>query len=109
VFVWSVYNGATYYIDVFGRRWQKELEALRHDVAKWQGSPDGMTVGVLTPGSAVGVEQKEGGEGGEGAKEHAAKDQDSERERCSSLDRIPPLDGATGAKVEGKGSLRERK
>jgi hypothetical protein len=110
VFVWSVYNGATYYIDVFGRRWQKELEALRRDVAKWQSSPDGMTAGAVTPGDAGSVEQKEEGEGGEGAKDQdAAKDQDGEGERRSSLDRIPPLDGATGAKVEGEGSLRERR
>jgi hypothetical protein len=36
VFSWSVWNGATYYIDVFGTRFQKELEALKKDVAKWQ-------------------------------------------------------------------------
>lgn len=41
VFIWSVYNGATYYIDVFGKRFQKELEALKKDVAKWQSSPEG--------------------------------------------------------------------
>ncbi|KAI5847510.1 hypothetical protein BZA05DRAFT_426577 [Tricharina praecox] len=35
----SVYNGATYYIDVFGKRFQKELEQLRKDAAKWQNSP----------------------------------------------------------------------
>lgn len=36
VFAWSVWNGATYYIDVFGTRFQKELEALKKDVQKWQ-------------------------------------------------------------------------
>lgn len=36
VFGWSVYNGATFYIDVFGKRFEKELEALKKDVAKWQ-------------------------------------------------------------------------
>lgn len=36
VFGWSIYNGATYYVDVFGKRFQTELEALRRDVAKWQ-------------------------------------------------------------------------
>ena len=36
VFAWSIYNGATYYIDVFGNRFQNELEQLRKDVAKWQ-------------------------------------------------------------------------
>ncbi|KAF2867988.1 hypothetical protein BDV95DRAFT_630908 [Massariosphaeria phaeospora] len=49
VFMWSVYNGATYYIDVFGTRFQKELEALKKDVAKWQSSPEG-AFGPPTPG-----------------------------------------------------------
>lgn len=40
VFFWSIYNGATYYIDVFGRRFQKELEQLKKDVNKWQSSQD---------------------------------------------------------------------
>jgi hypothetical protein len=40
VFAWSVYNGATYYIDVFGKRFQKELELLKAEVAKWQNTPD---------------------------------------------------------------------
>lgn len=39
-FTWSVYNGAVYYIDIFGRRFQKELEQLKKDVAKWQASPE---------------------------------------------------------------------
>ena len=40
VFVWSIYNGATYYIDVFGKRFQNELEQLRKDVARWQTSSE---------------------------------------------------------------------
>lgn len=40
VFAWSVYNGATYYIDVFGKRFQRELEAMRCEVQKWQNSPE---------------------------------------------------------------------
>lgn len=40
VFVWSVYNGATFYIDVFGKRFQNELEAIKRDVARWQLSPE---------------------------------------------------------------------
>ncbi|CAK7208214.1 hypothetical protein SCUCBS95973_000027 [Sporothrix curviconia] len=35
VFTWSIYNGSTYYIDVFGKRFQKELEAMKQEVAKW--------------------------------------------------------------------------
>ncbi len=59
VFVWSIHNGATYYIDVFGKRFQTELEALKRDVARWQGSPDalrGMSLSGFTtptPGSAA--------------------------------------------------------
>ncbi|TDZ28730.1 putative membrane protein [Colletotrichum spinosum] len=40
VFTWSVYNGATYYIDVFGTRFQKELEALKAEVKQWQTSSE---------------------------------------------------------------------
>ncbi|KFZ02823.1 hypothetical protein V502_11478 [Pseudogymnoascus sp. VKM F-4520 (FW-2644)] len=40
VFTWSIYNGATYYIDVFGKRFQNELEEMRKEVQKWQSSPD---------------------------------------------------------------------
>ncbi|KAI8297777.1 hypothetical protein K4K61_012450 [Colletotrichum sp. SAR11_59] len=40
VFTWSVYNGATYYIDVFGTRFQKELESLRAEVKQWQNTPE---------------------------------------------------------------------
>lgn len=39
VFCWSVYNGATYYIDVFGRKFEKELEDLKRDMKRWQNSP----------------------------------------------------------------------
>jgi hypothetical protein len=51
VFVWSIYNGATYYIDVFGVRFQKELEQLKKDVAKWQpASPESADDGaIMTP------------------------------------------------------------
>lgn len=53
VFGWSVYNGATYYIDIFGRRFEKELEQLKKDVAKWQGSPDGMKTPLLSPENEI--------------------------------------------------------
>ncbi|PSK57897.1 hypothetical protein B9Z65_9099 [Elsinoe australis] len=32
VFTWATYNGATFYIDVFGKRMEKELEALKREV-----------------------------------------------------------------------------
>ena len=40
VFSWSIYNGSTYYIDVFGKRFQKELEEMKAEVLKWQNSAD---------------------------------------------------------------------
>ena len=43
VFIWSIYNGATYYIDVFGKRFQNELEQLKKDVSKWQSTPEGIS------------------------------------------------------------------
>ena len=43
VFTWSVYNGSTYYIDVFGKRFQKELESMKAEVAKWQNSSEILT------------------------------------------------------------------
>ncbi|RMZ81520.1 hypothetical protein DV738_g2187, partial [Chaetothyriales sp. CBS 135597] len=39
VFTWSIWNGANYYMDVFGKRFQKELEQMKAEVAKWQNTP----------------------------------------------------------------------
>ncbi|KAJ8107218.1 hypothetical protein ONZ43_g6804 [Nemania bipapillata] len=59
VFTWSVYNGSTYYIDVFGKRFQKELEAMKAEVAKWQSSPDLMLHSpVLNPAGSLEEESK---------------------------------------------------
>ena len=55
VFCWSVYNGATYYIDVFGNRFQKELEALKAEVAKMN-SPDHTLSPLMTPKTDGGLE-----------------------------------------------------
>jgi hypothetical protein len=75
VFIWSVYNGAVYYIDVFGTRFQKELEKLKQDVAKWQMSPE-MTgksprmnaMGeILTSPDVDKGKEHEGGAGGDDA------------------------------------------
>jgi hypothetical protein len=57
VFALSAWNGATYYIDVFGTRFQKELEALKKDVAKWQSTPElnrGLGSPLLSPGDLAG-------------------------------------------------------
>ena len=88
VFVWSIYNGATYYIDVFGKRFQNELEQLKKDVAKWQTSPDMVTSPDITP--------KTPGEDGSTARlvravVDGAVDEDEDKRRTS-FDRIPLLD-----------------
>lgn len=62
VFTWASWNGATYYIDVFGRRMEKELEGLRKEVQRLEakspeiGGMDGM-------GSPVGLQGQEQGGG----------------------------------------------
>lgn len=53
VFGWSVWNGATYYVDIFGKRFQKELEDLRAEVEKWQNSPTSGTNGTITPNREI--------------------------------------------------------
>jgi hypothetical protein len=85
VFIWSIYNGATYYIDVFGKRFQKELEQLKKDVAKWQSSPDMFTSPVLSPENA----------GAHLLEEMAVSPMDDPDK--FSLDRIPPLDTVSGS------------
>lgn len=40
VFTWASWNGATYYIDVFGKRMEKELEQLRKEVSRMAKSPE---------------------------------------------------------------------
>lgn len=83
VFIWSIYNGATYYIDVFGKRFQKELEQLKKDVTKWQSSPEGSTSPDLAPEKATAVASR--------VLDDNTATSLSESDK-SSIDRIPPLD-----------------
>jgi hypothetical protein len=103
VFCWSVYNGATYYIDVFGKRFQNELEAMKREVQKWQNSPDMMTSPLMTPkadGSAELVAMLEAD--AEGEKSHS---------RSRSVDKIPLLNdvGSTGIDGGARDVAKERK
>ncbi|KAN0114793.1 Protein of unknown function (DUF2838) domain containing protein [Hyaloscypha variabilis] len=103
VFCWSVYNGATYYIDVFGKRFQNELEAMRREVQKWQNSPDMMTSPLMTPKVDGGVELG------------AVLESDAEQEnhsRSRSVDKIPLLsEGGLSSGIDGgaKDVAKERK
>jgi len=103
VFCWSVYNGATYYIDVFGKRFQNELEAMRREVQKWQNSPDMMTSPLMTPKVDGGLELG------------AVLESDAEQEnhsRSRSVDKIPLLsEGGLSSGIDGgaKDVAKERK
>lgn len=110
VFVWSIYNGATYYLDVFGKRFQKELEELKKDVARWQASPEGIMSPLLTPAAATPSATQNPFE------QIGAAQNGSDK---ASLDRIPPLDSTvtlTGAQdsrqdasQNNDSTVRERK
>ena len=89
VFIWSVYNGATYYIDVFGTRFQRELEQLKKEVSQWQPSPEstgGTEIPSVTPEMQTSKEAKGS----------------TEFKRSSSIDRIPLLESK-------EGEIRQRK
>ncbi|KAF9892882.1 hypothetical protein FE257_000471 [Aspergillus nanangensis] len=106
LFILSVHNGATYYIDVFGNRFQKELEALKRDVARWQSSPEGATSPTILPGSdnTAAVETQ--------VLDDSAKDNGGSEK--TSLEQIPLLDSpaatSTGSAYNAADpTIRERK
>jgi Protein of unknown function (DUF2838) len=84
VFGWSIYNGATFYIDVFGKRFQNELEQLKRDVAKWQSSPTTPGEGAL--GGSPPLNLPEGEVGADEKAELMKKDGEKR------VDEIPALD-----------------
>jgi hypothetical protein len=61
VFTWASWNGATYYIDVFGRRMEKELNKLKDEVARMSKSPD--MDGFASPLGSPEMQGKDGAKG----------------------------------------------
>jgi len=106
LFSWSIYNGATYYIDVFGTRFQKELEQMKKDVAKWQTSPETFSSPVMTPKAEDDSTTPQ-------VKDNESNNGNGHRRGGSSVDNIPLLDTQTGGSIETEraagDSLRERK
>ncbi|KAF8528917.1 hypothetical protein BU17DRAFT_37383 [Hysterangium stoloniferum] len=49
IFAVSVWNGGGYYIEVFGRKFERELEALRKELAEATGSRPPSTSGNMSP------------------------------------------------------------
>ena len=126
VFTWSVYNGANYYIEVFGKKFQNELEQIKKDVAKWQ--TEGLTPSIESADQtspkmgATGSRSKRASGAFEeinGGMESVSRHEDAaEHKRSSSFDKIPLLDErsksesvASGALAAGSGNgdVRERK
>ena len=103
VFCWSVYNGATYYIDVFGKRFQNELEAMKREVQKWQNSPDMLTSPLMTPKVDGGSEL--------GAMLDAEAEGDKGHYRSRSVDKIPLLSDVMSTGIDGgaRDVAKERK
>ncbi|OAR05811.1 hypothetical protein LLEC1_03777 [Akanthomyces lecanii] len=94
VFAWSIYNGSTYYIDVFGKRFQKELEAMKAEVVRWQTAPELMlTSPLMQPQTENGIidAQAKGASATPSPRPGAVTARDA-MARTTSLDRIPLLD-----------------
>ncbi|TGO30500.1 hypothetical protein BPAE_0005g00960 [Botrytis paeoniae] len=101
VFCWSVYNGANYYIEVFGKRFQNELEEMKREVQKWHNTPELMTSPLMTPRS----------EGGE-VLSNDGETKRSGHPRSTSLDKIPLLNdqgGSSGIDGGAKDVVKARK
>lgn len=95
VFSLASWNGATYYIDVFGRRMEKELDQLRKEVARMSKSPDisgqdGMSVTspFASPSGPTGLDS-------------------TSAAATTALDLGPAADTMT-RNIDGKGSLHQR-
>ncbi|KAK3675273.1 hypothetical protein LTR78_004783 [Recurvomyces mirabilis] len=79
VFTWASWNGATYYIDVFGKRMEKELESLRKEVQRMAKSPEmvGQEGGgspFMSPQGPTGMDGASVGGGGGGVGRSSALD-----------------------------------
>ncbi|POR33469.1 Putative membrane protein [Tolypocladium paradoxum] len=132
VFAWSIYNGSTYYIDVFGKRFQKELEAMKAEVLKWQSTPELMLHSPLMaphtdgppPQAAAGQLGQSVDLGAEVVNDKAVGNGTprlhNSKTRSTSLDHIPLLDEniaatatvkatATGVDDGAKDVVRERR
>ncbi|KAL2419356.1 Glycerophosphocholine acyltransferase 1 [Exophiala dermatitidis] len=83
VFTWSVWNGAVYYMDIFGKRFEKELEQMKREVARWQNSPGALMSPPTGPLD---------GEGQIGGTTPTSECVDGDKSKRKSIDRIPLLD-----------------
>ncbi|KAI1262585.1 hypothetical protein F5Y18DRAFT_153940 [Xylariaceae sp. FL1019] len=120
VFTWSVYNGSTFYIDVFGKRFQKELESMKAEVQKWQSNPE-LHSPLMTPAISPNDDLKRLSSGSEDLTKETKQAErdirvtDPASERRLSVDEIPLLGKerahgtSSGADGGGRDAARERK
>nr|POE77460.1 putative membrane protein [Quercus suber] len=114
VFTWASWNGATYYIDAYGRRMEKELDQLRKEVARMTKSPDIAGQEPYTPGVFGGspLSSPSGPQGLNAALDSAAKssaldlgppaaavDERSGHRRATSGESMGSIDGAAALNV----------
>lgn len=72
VLAWASWNGATFYIDVFGRRMEKELNALKKEVQQMTKSPS--IEGMSNIGSPLGSPAGPAGKSGDNVASSSALD-----------------------------------
>jgi hypothetical protein len=93
VLAWASWNGATYYIDVFGKRMEKELNALRNEVQRMARSPS--LEGMSNIGSPVGSPSGPSGNDG------------SANAMTSALDLGPPASQGQSEEAQARGSGKD--
>ncbi|EQK99717.1 hypothetical protein G6O67_003945 [Ophiocordyceps sinensis] len=93
LFGWSIYNGSTYYIDVFGKRFQKELEAMKAEVLKWQNTPEPMPQSTVMPRRPEGdLPHTFIGQDVQDSTAAAGTEQNADKPANKGIDHIPLLD-----------------
>lgn len=100
VLAWASWNGATFYIDVFGRRMEKELNALKKEVQNMSKSPS--IEGMSNVGSPVGSPAGPTGTDGAGEASTSALDlgppaSEKGQARDRSMDQVTVVDGGGNA------------
>ena len=96
VFTWASWNGATFYIDVFRGKLEKEIESLRKEVQRMAKSPEiAAQDGAVSPavGSPSGLQGQNGGAGKTSALDLGPAAQQSSHRRGRSEDDGSSIDG----------------
>lgn len=112
VFSWASWNGANYYIEVFGKRMEKELDQLKKEVARMSKSPeingqDGLAFSPMaSPAGPTGADAGMSSALDLGPPADATTPRTEAEDlhrRGKSVDQVPLLDGTTDSvKMDGR-------